>query len=227
MPASSSEDVRDVSKVLKAWRGTHKLEGVPAVALGASSGGYFISCLAHATKFQALVIIISSGVPNAFIQKGDSDGAYPPTLFVHMPKDGITARRVAQNMQVLQSAGVHTAQIKCKEMKLDEHFFSTRMTSVSPRLSQEIFKALQEAKMINGEGYLLPVFRNKWRNEVMDRKLIQDDSLIPELKEELHLAFGWHEMTSQFAEAIMDWFEGVCKQGSDGIARSGRCKTYD
>jgi len=38
MPASSSEDVRDVSKVLSTWRGTHKLEGIPGVALGASSG---------------------------------------------------------------------------------------------------------------------------------------------------------------------------------------------
>lgn len=225
MPASSSEDVRDVSKVLKSWRETHKLEGVPAVALGASSGGYFISCLAHATKFQALVIIISSGVPNAFIQNGDIEGAYPPSLFVHMPKDGITARRVAHNMQVLQSAGVHTAEIKCKEMKLDEHFFSRRMTSITPRLSQEMFKALQESGEINGEGYLLPVFRDEWQDELQSRKLIRDESLIPELKEELHLAFGWHEMTSEFAEEMMDWFEGVCRKGLGKTP--GRCETYD
>jgi len=68
-----------------------------------------------------------------------------------MPKDGITARRVKQNMGVLQAAGVPTAEIKCKEMKLDEHFFSTRMTSVTPRLSQEIFRALQEPHIVNKE----------------------------------------------------------------------------
>ncbi|XP_022040102.1 uncharacterized protein LOC110942636 [Helianthus annuus] len=51
-----------VERVIKWWVKKQNLEILPLVALGASSGGYFVSMLASKMKFSSIVVMISEGV---------------------------------------------------------------------------------------------------------------------------------------------------------------------
>ncbi|CAK8561517.1 unnamed protein product [Lathyrus sativus] len=53
-----NNEVLIVKDILEWWIGERKLEKLPLVALGASSGGYFVSLLATVKKFNSIVLMI-------------------------------------------------------------------------------------------------------------------------------------------------------------------------
>lgn len=51
-----------VRDIIRWWVGNNKLDKLPIVALGASSGGYFVSALATDLKFSSIVLMIAAGL---------------------------------------------------------------------------------------------------------------------------------------------------------------------
>lgn len=76
---SFGKEKRVVRDVIKTWVKKHNLESLPLVALGASSGGYFVSALALDMEFSSIVLMIAEGV----FDRISVNKRYPPTLFVH------------------------------------------------------------------------------------------------------------------------------------------------
>ena len=85
------------------------------MALGASSGGYFVSMLASKMGFRSIVMI-AEGV----FDQIDVGKDYPPTLFVHMPKDKATKRMIGLNVERKESIDV--SEVKCKEFPFNTEF---------------------------------------------------------------------------------------------------------
>ncbi|XP_078431746.1 secretion-regulating guanine nucleotide exchange factor isoform X2 [Wolffia australiana] len=97
---SFGKEERRVQNIIQWWVAENKLQELPLLALGASSGGYFVSSLAKDMKFSSIVLMISEGVFDSMSVLKE----YPPTLFVHMPKDRVRNLRIKLNMESLRKS---------------------------------------------------------------------------------------------------------------------------
>ena len=230
-PPSLSKDVQAVVKIIDTWRDENKLGALPLYALGASSGGYLVSVLAHAIPFHALAIVIASGVSVAFTHPLESGAKYPPSLFVHMPKDKGTAMGVQKAVEELRHLQVSASELSCREEPITEHYFSDRIPRMSKKISEELHRAFIETGDVTSDGFLKQDGRRmSWYRHIANwpalknyTQLILDSEMA--IEEELNLAYAYHEMTSLKSSAIFDWFDGVCT--TFDRVEPQRCESYN
>ncbi|KAI3696117.1 hypothetical protein L1987_79126 [Smallanthus sonchifolius] len=194
-----------VERILKFWVKKQNLESLPLVALGASSGGYFVSMLASKMKFSSIVVMIAEGV----FDQIDVTEHYPPTLFVHMPKDVRRKKMIDANLDFMKNKGVDVAEVQCLELALSPSFLAERVPGLDLKVSVELFNLFKERGFVDKNGYLINDGRvTRWKEAVIERKVsLPDKVLVNYIQEELNLAFAYHEMTSLQSEKIFDWFE--------------------
>lgn len=199
------KEVLVVKDILEWWISRRKLEKLPLVALGASSGGYFISVLATAKKFSSIVLMIAEGM----FEEMDIKEDYPPTLFVHMPKDLYRQQKIDEFVEVLKDKGIDVGVVECMEFPLSPNTLADRIPRLDQALSRSLFEMFREKGFIDRNGYMRKDGRQtKWQKVLEEKKkLLLDKHLIPHIKEELNLAFAYHEMTSIHSDQIFKWFE--------------------
>lgn len=199
------KEVLVVKDIIEWWIGRKKLEKLPLVALGASSGGYFVSVLATAMKFSSTVLMIAEGMFEQIDVKGD----YPPTLFVHMPKDLYRQQKIDEYVEVLKDKGIDVGVVECLEFPLSPSTLADRIPGLDQALSRNLFEFFQEKGFIDKNGYMRKDGRQiKWKKALEEKKaLLLDKNLVPHIQEELNLAFAYHEMTSVHSDQIFKWFE--------------------
>ncbi|KAK9169951.1 hypothetical protein Syun_002091 [Stephania yunnanensis] len=207
---SLGEERNAVKEIIRWWIRKHKLDTLPLTALGASSGGYFVSALAMDMKFNSIVSMIAEGVFHRF----KIPDAYPPTLFVHMPKDSSRLQLVRKNIESLREKGVDVAEIECMEFPLTPSLLSDRIPEVNASLSVQLFELFRKNGVIDERGYMVKDGRaTRWKDTLKDEKvpfLVQND-LFHHIQEELNLAYAYHEMTSLQMDQILEWFESHMK----------------
>ncbi|XVE86273.1 hypothetical protein DITRI_Ditri18aG0022200 [Diplodiscus trichospermus] len=194
-----------VEDIIRWWVKRHNLEKLPLVALGASSGGYFVSALANVMKFSSITLMIAEGI----FDRMDIIEDYPPTLFVHMPKDVRRQQKVTEFMEVLRNKGIDVAEIECMELPLSPTFLSDRIPGLDPTISARLFNLFREKGFVNTNGYMKRDGRvTRWKEALQDSKTaLLEKNLVHPVQEELNLAFAKHEMTSLQSEEIFKWFE--------------------
>lgn len=194
-----------VKDILEWWISRRKLEKLPLVALGASSGGYFVSVLAIAKKFNSIVLMIAEGMFEEIDIKED----YPPTLFVHMPKDLYRQQKIDEYVMVLKDKGIDVGVVECMEFPLLPNTLADRIPGLDQTLSRGLFEVFKEKGFIDQNGYMRKDGRRtKWQKVLEEKKtLLLDKHLVPHIQEELNLAFAYHEMTSTHSDQIFKWFE--------------------
>lgn len=194
-----------VRDIIRWWVERHKLEKLPLVALGASSGGYFVSALAKGLRFNGVALMIAEGVFNQM----DIPEDYPPTLFVHMPKDSYRQRKIGEFLEVLRNKGIDVAEIECMEFPLSRNFFADRIPGLDQANSTKLFELFQEKGFIDENGYMRSDGRRtRWKEALRESNAIfLDKNLVHHVQEELNLAFAYHEMTSLQSEQIFKWLE--------------------
>ncbi|XP_077251059.1 secretion-regulating guanine nucleotide exchange factor [Tasmannia lanceolata] len=199
------KEKKNVKGIIKWWIAKHKLEKLPLTALGASSGGHFVSALATEMRFSSIALMIAEGVFDAM----DIPRDYPPTLFVHMPKDHSRMRRIGDNMKALKEKGISVAEVKCLEFPLTPNLLSDRIPGLDQTISIKLFNLFIEKGFIDEKGYMKNDGRGtRWKKAVKEGELSYDKlEWINHIQEELNLAFGYHEMTSLQSEQILNWFE--------------------
>eukprot|EP00271_Cylindrocystis_brebissonii_P015516 TRINITY_DN38427_c0_g1_i1.p1 TRINITY_DN38427_c0_g1~~TRINITY_DN38427_c0_g1_i1.p1 ORF type:complete len:499 (+),score=39.80 TRINITY_DN38427_c0_g1_i1:719-2215(+) len=223
-----SPEILQAASALQSWRKDNNLTSLPFFALGASSGGYFISVLAHHFPFDALVIMISCGVRMAFespitplAREKDSSPTlpYPPSLFVHMPRDERTADGVQEAISLLKSNGVNAAELQCPEIPLSDTFFSERIECIDKDTSRQIFEALRSSSAVGEDGRLARDGRALDWSDILKRQNVDLSSACKGhrytdfIEEELNMAYAYHEMTSLNSSSMFDWFENKCEGG--------------
>ncbi|KAM5580003.1 hypothetical protein ABKV19_009640 [Rosa sericea] len=194
-----------VKDIITWWVKKNKLEKLPLVALGASSGGYFVSMLATELKFSSITLMIAEGMFDHI----DIKENYPPTLFVHMPKDVFRQKKIAEYMEVLKSNGVDVEEIECMEFPLSPHLLANRIPGLDQSVSAKLFDLFRHEGFIDENGYMKnDGRRTHWKEAVRKSNIIfLDKQLAHYIQEELNLAFAFHEMTSLHTDRIFKWFE--------------------
>ncbi|GMP32348.1 hypothetical protein CsSME_00006145 [Camellia sinensis var. sinensis] len=155
---SVEEERMIVKGIIEWWVEKYKLKKLPLVALGASSGGYFAYLLMDITK------------------------DYPPTLFVHMPKDEASKQQIDANLRFLKEEGIDVAEVKCMKFPLSPNFLADRIPADGRAI--RLKATLRESKIIP-----------------------PDMHFVHHIQKELNLAFAYHEMTSLQSEEVFDWFK--------------------
>ncbi|KAK7300133.1 hypothetical protein RJT34_10968 [Clitoria ternatea] len=199
------EEVLLIKDIIEWWVHRRKLQKLPLVALGASSGGYFVSVLANNMKFSSVVLMIAEGRFEEIDIKRD----YPPTLFVHMPKDLFRQQKIDEYVEVLKDKGVDVGVVECTEFPLSPNLLGDRIPGLDQTLSRRLFEFFQEKGFIDQNGYMKKDGRQiKWKKALEEKKtLLLDKHMVPHVQEELNLAFAYHEMTSVHSDQIFNWFE--------------------
>ncbi|CAM8887972.1 unnamed protein product [Rhodiola kirilowii] len=194
-----------VKDVISAWVDKNKLGRLPLHALGASSGGYFVSVLAVDMKFSSIVLMIAEGL----FGQMDAPNKYPPTLFVHMPKDLVRNKKINKYVHTLRNKGIDVAEVKCLEFPLTPTLLSERVAGLDESVSNKLYTLLKNKGFIDANGYLKSDGRAiRWKDALQGSNvLLPDKSLLNHIQEELNLAFAYHEMTSLQSEDIFNWFE--------------------
>uniref|UniRef100_A0A2P2JGW7 Uncharacterized protein LOC105629532 isoform X1 n=1 Tax=Rhizophora mucronata TaxID=61149 RepID=A0A2P2JGW7_RHIMU len=198
-----------VQSIMTWWLGRNKLEKLPLVALGASSGGYFVSALATRLRFSSIALMIAEGI----FDQMDLTKDYPPTLFVHMPKDLFRQQKISEFMDTMKNKGIKVAEIKCMEYPLLPSLLADRIVGLEQIVSAKLFKLFRDRGFIDKKGYLKRDGRaTRWKEAVQNTRNIElDRNLVQHVQEELNLAFAYHEMTSLQSEQIFKWFESHMK----------------
>lgn len=195
-----------VKDIIEWWLAKQRLTKLPLVALGASSGGYFVSVLATDLRFSSITIMIAEGM----FGKIDITSSYPPTLFVHMPKDEARKHRIDKHLRDLKAKGIAVEEIKCMEFPLTRSYFADRIPGIDSAISMELFNLFMDKGFIDKNGYMMNDGRAiQWKGALQKRSniILPDKSLLNHIQEEMNLAFAFHEMTSLQAPQIFEWFE--------------------
>ncbi|WOL11110.1 hypothetical protein Cni_G19871 [Canna indica] len=202
---SKEKDIAIVKWIIEWWIQENKLEKLPVTALGASSGGYFVSALAKEMRFSSIALMIASGV---FDSMGVPVG-YPPTIFVHMPKDLHINRLIKKNMEALRKKGIDVKEVRCMEFPLTPALLSERIPGLDQAFSLMLFKLFQEKGFIDEKGYLKNDGRaTSWKQALKEKEPSSEKyEWLDHIQEELNLAFAYHEMTSLPIDDILHWFE--------------------
>lgn len=202
---SFGEEMLIVKGIIRWWVDKNKLQRLPLVALGASSGGYFVSMLANDVKFNSITLMIAEGLFDQMEITKD----YPPTLFVHMPKDRFRKKKIDKYIEVLSNKGIDVAELKCMAFPLSQNLLADRIPGLDRSVSVNLFELFRKKGFIDKNGYMKNDGRaTHWKNALGENKVVlPDKNLVHHIQEELNLAFAYHEMTSMQSGNIFEWFE--------------------
>ncbi|XP_038684012.1 uncharacterized protein LOC119984234 isoform X2 [Tripterygium wilfordii] len=194
-----------VRDIIRWWVAKNKLERLPLVALGASSGGSFVSVLATILQFSCITLMIAEGM----FDQMDITKDYPPTLFVHMPKDLYRQQKISEYRKVLRNKGIDVAEVECIQFPLTPSFLAERIPGLDRTASAQLFELFRDKGFVDENGYMKKDGRaTRWKDSLRKSKnQLLDTSLFHHVQEELNLAFAYHEMTSLQSEQIFKWFE--------------------
>ncbi|KAG9448129.1 hypothetical protein H6P81_014257 [Aristolochia fimbriata] len=210
---SMGREKENVKEIISWWVEKNNLQKLPLTAMGASSGGYFVSALAAEMSFSSITLMIAEGVFDSITITAD----YPPTLFVHMPKDRRRNELVFRYMEDLKKEGVKVAEIRCMEVPLNPHFFSARIPGIDQKISAKLFELFQKKGFIDGNGYMKSDGREvNWKEALREEDiLLAKSKWTNHIQEEMNLAYAYHEMTSLQIDQILDWFESHMNLSKD------------
>ncbi|KAF6134506.1 hypothetical protein GIB67_028527 [Kingdonia uniflora] len=129
--------------------------------------GIFLSKLATDMIFNGVTLMIAEGV----FGKMNVLDSYPPTLFVHMPKDRIRMRLISENVKALRQKGIHITKIKCSEFPLTPNLLC-RVQGLSQSVSQGLLELFHEKGFIDQNAYMRNDGRaTHWKEALKERKL--------------------------------------------------------
>eukprot|EP01041_Mallomonas_annulata_P005150 gene5150-10292_t len=183
----------------------------PLFALGASSGGYFVSLFGqHAPSFNLKVSAICMQISGLY----DADPATPPVIFVHMAKDRQLAHHIMSLAQQLVRKGVPAEHYPCRPKTVTPEYFTSWKVLTHSEASN-FTTALQAADMVSPVSHLLTVdpLTREWvqiakdsiPNFYPDRDALVND--ISPMFELMKLAWAAHEITNDFLHETLDFFK--------------------
>eukprot|EP00240_Pyramimonas_obovata_P005220 CAMPEP_0118953172 /NCGR_PEP_ID=MMETSP1169-20130426/56086_1 /TAXON_ID=36882 /ORGANISM="Pyramimonas obovata, Strain CCMP722" /LENGTH=425 /DNA_ID=CAMNT_0006900565 /DNA_START=104 /DNA_END=1381 /DNA_ORIENTATION=- len=203
--------VQLVFDILRARQGWLKQ---PLMALGASSGGSFVGYLPKILKVDALTVQIM-GLRSGDFYPPFADGRrnFPPTIFIHMPRDERTQQVVLDNVKELRTRFVPAAAVQQLPLKINPMFFAERIDRVSAEASVDAVTKLVSNKYLDSSAFLLHDPRHSdWRTVLQGTEVARGDSLGPDesaVAEVLNLAWAAHEIVSDWSIETMDFFDSV------------------
>jgi hypothetical protein len=213
--------VRDALAAFKAK--AQLVASLPVVAFGASSGGAFVLQLPALMPGLKAVVSQIMAIPPAMLPS-----PMPPTLFVHMARDGRTTSMVHKCVRKLKQSGGVAHQIEVPPKKISAEFFSERIERLAPATATQLHSAIKAGGLLDGDGMLLEdPRRSPWREALEKvpgllaalpgpRAEGPPDSLRPDqsaLAEVLNVAWAAHEIMSDPMAQTLEWLSQLGPRG--------------
>lgn len=196
------EDLHNVGEILPEWIARSGVERLPVVALGASTGGWFVSRFANQFRFHAIVLMVAEG---RFCKERLE--FMPPVMFVHMVKDVARVQQIRADMAVLTASGVSVREHLCMEFPVLRDFFARCI----PYIDNDTSALMVEKLVANGSLTEERLLKNDARWFDWSLPLEANDLLPADLRahveEELNVAFAFHEFSSLAAPEVFQWFD--------------------
>lgn len=203
---------KDPIRVARAIRHVQAEEGlpedVPVLAIGASSGGAFMGTLAAPLESGGLPRLKCIVPQISALAGGRNRGV--PTLFVHMPRDEMRDMYVKADMLDLAAEDVRTAEIRVQPIPVTALLLER---CLSADVATVVLESLRHGGHLDREGYQKYNSRARtWVSAVsralppsVNDTLKLDESCLAEL---MNVAWAEHEITSQYADQMIDFCEG-------------------
>jgi len=192
--------------------------------MGASSGGQMALTLPRHMRVAGVYAQVR-GVENKVL-KLPKGRMFPPTVFVHMPRDEGNAAVIKSNIDTLRNAGTPVLEIKIHPRPVTAEFLTERSPLIDEKMAKDIVNAFKKSGILAKNGSLTEPPRpvtEKWAPLVQpvigNLSLTLDESHVGEL---VNLAWAKHELVSDEAEAIMTWLQNGGGTEVDGIDDAGR-----
>jgi dienelactone hydrolase len=206
-PVGDNVDVVRVAAAVAAFVAqTPSVRDLPLSAVGASSGGQFVTVLAAAGRLRlaSLAVYIAAGSDDALRL---ANGVWPPTLFVHMPRDADTAAGVRDAIDALHHVGATAAEVRCLPRPLTDDLLARRLGMSLPAAQAFTAQARQQG-WVNATDYLRfdgRQARAAWGPALAAIPGLGAAALAERVEEVLNAHYALHEMTSDHADAVLDW----------------------
>lgn len=204
---------KNVARIIQDVLNRQRLTRFPLFLVGASSGGQMV--LSLPSRLQKDVQISVTGV-YAQIRGLPPENelpvfyqGYPPTAFVHMPRDGYNEPMIQHNMGTLRGLGTPILDVETHPRPLTVDFFTSRSPLINARMAKDIIAALRDAKMVDSNNFLVTNPRGatrRWSGYVQpvvgNLSLVLDESHVGEL---LNVAWAKHELVGDHADRVLEW----------------------
>lgn len=210
-----SDDIVNVVSTLSWWKSTHGLQNSSTVALGISAGGHVLSTLGlrGPELFDSMVLMVSKGLKQAW-RHARSD-FYPPTLFVHCPRDFKSAEAILLTMTKLRKAGIQAEEVPWNPHPITPTWFSQLIPGLDPPTSRAIYDAFRSEGSILDENDYLQTALVRWESALRRRGVLPEDPERPgqvlykaAISQELRVAYAMHSALARRNDEIFRWFEG-------------------
>eukprot|EP00189_Rhodosorus_marinus_P000178 CAMPEP_0113965422 /NCGR_PEP_ID=MMETSP0011_2-20120614/7734_1 /TAXON_ID=101924 /ORGANISM="Rhodosorus marinus" /LENGTH=378 /DNA_ID=CAMNT_0000977929 /DNA_START=235 /DNA_END=1371 /DNA_ORIENTATION=+ /assembly_acc=CAM_ASM_000156 len=211
-PEKDSDDLHRISQTLNELIVRQSLSNLPLFVFGASSGGVMASVLPSLFNVSGLIIQIASSASEDLLSHEHSlAGKYPPSVYMHMPRDLVTAARVDDDLEVLDRMHAPSREIRLLPKQIGERFFSSQVEGITSEESKKMFTALKEAGFLDANGILNSDPRaSSWREALSKSvpRLAHDDGFRPDespIAELLNIAYAQHELSAEGIDQALEF----------------------
>lgn len=186
------------------------------VAYGISSGGKFVSALPIAKNGAgdgviAIVSNVTPAIDEAIAELGED---YPPIAFIHMSRNSNDIAKIRANLEALKNAGVPAKEWIVEPRPFTVEFCSRKMPRMGRETCQELVSKLKDGGYLNEKNFIKdPPRKSGWQEaaapiaeKVGDRYILEDLERST-IAHAMNIAWGFHEMTSDFMTSALDFLE--------------------
>ena len=200
-PIKRNIDVMQVEQAYQHWLQLHsKLGNLPIFGIGASSGGNFVSLLAHALPLRVIVVQIAYGHGEAmrYLPKGLAH-----VVFAYMPRDKNAQPTILKRERMVQDQFRNVTLAQYRPRVASERYFADHIVGINMATSRLLHDKMR--LYLDGGEFL----RNDPRRESRllpelvavvpadIRKQFPKDTLKEALREELNVMYARHELSAE------------------------------
>jgi poly(3-hydroxybutyrate) depolymerase len=230
------DDLSSVAAIIRKIVTEHEpqLKNLPIFALGVSSGGALALFLPKVMQLagicaqimaiypQELENILNANAPAGVSSNINNDDSisqqqqpfsYPPTIFMHMPRDAHTASYIEKDAAVLHSHSIPVAVMQTAPRAMTPKFLTHHSDGqISHDLAIGIVGSLQHHKLLDSKGFLVKdprQSRDEWvaAVEPVTENFISLEPNASPLSTLMNVAFAGHEIITSGLNSALNWLE--------------------
>jgi len=202
----------------------NQLQSLPRVGLGHSSGGVLLSFLQNSLQLESMAVYNS---PQDYAELRSQEDALIPTVYLTMSNDGSISNRMNASMSMLQERNINSYHYKASPRPLTKKLCAARLPEVTDVFCDHILETIQKdhSGLIDADGYVLEGDFTLWERcfekleweyenfadnlDLLKYERMKSDGerswLRVILEEEIKTCYGYHAMTAQFHDEILEF----------------------
>lgn len=224
-----------LERVVNEFVRKHRLHQLPRVGLGDSSGGAFLSFVHQALKLESMAVYNSPQSYGEIDSLDIQESTAIPTVYVTMSTDTSILNRMNDNKIRLQELNISSYLYKVSPRPFTESLCAARLPELTDGFCEHIFETIvrDHSNLLDADGYVLEgdVKSAQWQRcfdrleldyriasptHATDVQILYHEArhssaraqrswLRVTLEQEIQTCYGFHAMTAQFHDEVMEF----------------------